>query len=502
MAPYGVGAKIALEISVTKVSKGKVAICSWAVFGWMAPTQAAIESVTVNETRPYEKAAGYTYAEITIAGSVRRNDSSVGAYSVPAVMIYPRQKCGNDVGVVDWLNSAAFHFFPETGEFGTIDFTLASTGNHFFDEGYTYLSIQWNKLVTEKFGPTAPKDGYDHNHLVYGSIERSADAWEILLDAARLLKNPSKFPGKNRPARVETVLSSGYSQGGALQLEMLAERLDPKRVYDGHLIQMIGFVCWKRDESLPHFGFLGDCGPLPTHGQHAPVIMLASETDMVSATALGLGKSAFFARNPTDPNWRHYEMAGVAHIPEPIVALGQPNQNSADPRPLFRAAFDNLARWARSGKHGNKPPPSRYFQGYVDANDAFIPTKDADGHFAGGVRLPHVESQVQGRVAGAPLGNYGPLNARARPVQRVRVPRRHVRALQRRGAARSLPDAPRVREARQARSRRPGRAGLHHAQGSQSADQGCRRRAAARQRFHRVEEPMMRQCTSRCWENP
>ena len=174
---------------------------------------------------------------------------------------------------------------------------------------------------------------------------------------------------------------------------------------------MIGFGCWKRDESLPHFGFLGDCGPLPTHGQHAPVIMLASETDMVSATALGLGKGAFFARNPTDPNWRHYEMAGVAHIPEPIVALGQPNQNSADPRPLFRAAFDNLARWARSGKHGNKPPPSRYFQGYVDASDAFIPTKDADGHFAGGVRLPHVESQVQGRVAGAPLGNYGPLNA-------------------------------------------------------------------------------------------
>ncbi len=312
--------------------------------------------------------------------------------------------------VVDWLNSAAFHFFPETGEFGTIDFTLAATGNHFFDEGYTYLSIQWNKLVTEKFGPTAPQDRYDHNHLVYGSIERSADAWEILLDAARLLKNPSKFPGKNRPARVETVLSSGYSQGGALQLEMLAERLDPKRVYDGHLIQMIGFVCWKRDESLPHFGFLSDCGPLPTHGQHAPVIMLASETDMVSATTLGLGKSAFFARNPTDPNWRHYEMAGIAHIPEPIVALGQPNQNSADPRPLFRAAFDNLARWARSGKHGNKPPPSRYFQGYVDANDAFIPTKDADGHFAGGVRLPHVESQVQGRVAGAPLGNYGPLN--------------------------------------------------------------------------------------------
>ena len=258
-APYGVGAKIALEISVTNVSKGKVdsLLAGRHSAGWHR-REAAIDSVTVNETRTYEKAAGYTYAEITIDGSVRRNDGSVGAYSVPAVMIYPRHGCGNDVGVVDWLNSAAFHFFPETGEFGTIDFTLASTGTHLFEEGYTYLSIQWNKFVTEKFGPTEPKDGFDHNHLVYGTIERGGDAWEILLDAARLLKNPSRFPGKNRPARVDTVLSSGYSQGGALQLEMLVEGLDPKRAYDGHFIQMIGLNCWKRDDSLPHYGFLGD----------------------------------------------------------------------------------------------------------------------------------------------------------------------------------------------------------------------------------------------------
>jgi hypothetical protein len=396
---------------VTKISKGKVTLCLLALFGWIAPAAAALDSVTVNRTRPYEKAAGYTYAEITITGSVRRADSSVGQYSVPAVLIYPRNRCGKDVGVVDWLNSAAFHFFPDTtGEFGTIDFTLAATGNHLFDEGYTYLSIQWNKLVTDRFGPQPPQDDYDHNHLVYGSIERGGDAWEILLDAARLLKNPSKFPSKNRPARVDTVLSSGYSQGGALQLEMLAERLDPKRVYDGHLIQMIGFGCWKRDDSLPHFGFLGDCARLPAPGQHAPVIMIVSETDMVSATTLGLGKGAYFARNRTDPNWRQYEMAGVSHIPEPIVALGLPNQNKADPRPLFRAAFDNLARWARGGKFGSKPPAPRYFEGYVDEKDAFIATKDDDGHFVGGLRLPHVESQVQGRVAGAPLGNHGALN--------------------------------------------------------------------------------------------
>jgi hypothetical protein len=396
---------------VTNISKGKATLCLLAVFGWLTPAQAAIESVKVNKTRSYEKAPGYTYAELTINGSVRRSDHTVGAYSVPAVMIYPRSRCGNDVGVVDWLNSAAFYFFPDTGETGTIDFTLAATGTHLFEEGYTYLSIQWDKLLTSKFGPTPPKDGNDHNHMVYGSIERAGDAWEILLDAARLLKNPSKYPGKTRPASVDTVLSSGYSQGGALQLEMLIEGLDPKRVYDGHLVQAIGLGCWKRDDAAPNFGMLSNCGTLPTDGRHAPIMMLVSESDMVAYQALGLGKSAFFTRNRTNPNWRQYEMAGVSHIPEPMVALGLPNQNSGDPRPLFRAAFDNLTRWARGGKHGKKPPASRYLDGYVDANDAFIPTnKDSDGHFAGGVRLPHVESHVRARVAGAPLGVHGPLN--------------------------------------------------------------------------------------------
>ena len=246
-------------------------------------------------------------------------------------------------------------------------------------------------------------------------MERSADAWEILLDAARLLKNPRAYPGPNGPgeraARVSTVLSSGYSQGAGLQLELLAERRDPKRVYDGHLIQAMGFACWKReDDGTPHFGFIGDCNPLPK-GNHAPVIVVQSETDMVAfgPAELGLGKSAFFTRNAGDPNWRQYEMAGVSHIPEPVIALGLPNQNSADPRPVFRAAFRNLTEWTHC-RFRSKPPASRYFKGDVDANGVFIPTKDADGHFAGGVRLPHVESFVNGRAAGAPLGNHTPIN--------------------------------------------------------------------------------------------
>ena len=46
----------------------------------------------------------------------------------------------------------------------------------------------------------------------------------------------------------------------------------------------------------------------------------------------------------------------------------------------------------------------------MDGTNAFIPATDLDGHFAGGVRLPHVESTVYERVAGAPLGRHTPVN--------------------------------------------------------------------------------------------
>jgi Alpha/beta hydrolase domain len=124
---------------------------------------------------------------------------------------------------------------------------------------------------------------------------------------------------------------------------------------------------------------------------------------------LGFGQSAFFTRNPTDPNWRQYEMAGISHLPEPILPLGLPNQNTGDPRPIFRAALENLTKWTR-GNDRQSPPRSRYFKGSIDASDVFVPVTDADGHFAGGVRLPHVESAVHERVAGAPLGRHTPLN--------------------------------------------------------------------------------------------
>ena len=392
--------------------------------------EATITSVTVITSRQYENAAGYTYAEITIHGSVARADGSLGQYSVPAVVIYPKYGRGNRVGVVDWLNSAFYHFFPPTTEFGTFEFTRVATGSYLFDEGYTYISIQWNKAVTEIFGPTAPNDGNPHNHLVYGSIDRSADAWEILLDAARLLKDPSAYPGGDGPAPVATVLSSGYSQGAALQLELLAEGLDPTRVYDGHLVQMIGLTCWKREDVAPHFGFLGDCSPLPTSGKHAPVIVLASESDMVAfhPTVLDFGKSAFFTRNPANPNWRQYRDGGDR-------SSARTNFFAPSPEPEHRRRQANLPRSVRQPDQVDTRQIPReasrrsLLPRDVDATDAFIPSTGCRWPFRG--RRSTTSRRVD-RPRARCRCSTRPLRAaqscRARPV---RVPRWHLHPVQR-----------------------------------------------------------------------
>ena len=265
---------------MTNISKGKVTLCLLAVFGWLAPAQAAIESVKVNKTRSYEKAPGYTYAELTINGSVRRSDHSVGAYSVPAVMIYPRNRCGNDVGVVDWLNSAAFYFFPDTGENGTIDFTLAATGTHLFEEGYTYLSIQWDKLLTEKFGPTPPRDGKITTtglrlhracrRCVGDPAGRRASAEESeqisgqeSSRAGRHCSELGLFAGR-RAAAGDADRGTGSQAGlrrppGAGDRSGAGSAMTQRRTSDA-----------------------SDCGTLPTDGRHAPLMMLVSESDMVA----------------------------------------------------------------------------------------------------------------------------------------------------------------------------------------------------------------------------
>jgi hypothetical protein len=397
-----------------------------------ATAEATISSVTVTAQRPYEGANNYTYAELTVNGTVARADGTVGVYSVPATIIYPSSSrntdCDNDdgrsfpggcgrLGIVDWINGAYYQRYPNNTEDGLLQFTLLATGSYIFDHGYTYLTINWNLGVLRLFGTAPPADGQYHNHLNYGSMERAEDEFEVMRDAARLLK--SSYHGG--PAAVNKVIGQSYSQSAGLQIALLAYNQDPTHLYDAHLIAMSGFRCWNANDVAPSYGGYTACtAPLPTSG-HTPVITLVSESDMSAF-------DGFHLRNNTNPNWRQYEMAGIAHLGKgvldftkvPFLPFTDPAQSISDAKPIFRAALRNLTLWVC---RGITPPAATYLDGGPDpANPLnFVPVPDADGNWLGGMRLPHVSSTVNNKPAGAPLGVYVGLNLAGFPPNPLNV---------------------------------------------------------------------------------
>jgi len=367
-----------------------------------------ITAVTIDSIAPYEGAAGYIYLEATMNGRVTREDGSEGEYSVPLILKYPADD-GNGVGVVDWVNSSRLQNFDWLeDEFLIGQILLTTAGDYLLEEGYTYAAVQWGKSITEIFGPTPPDDGRRYNHLAYGTIERGPDAFQILRDVAHVLRDPSPLQSDRAPSPVDVVLSAGYSQTGALQMAFLSQgqnAKDGELVYDGHLISKIGNICPQLDDVPPDFGMIPvPCTEDPT-GDGSKVIHVVAQGDLEAMFMAAL------VRFEDDPNWRQYELAGVAHIPPSIIDIGG-RQNPIESAPVIRGALRSLSLWITEG---TPPPPSRFIAGSIDDEGNLNTTLDADGNAVGGLRLPHMEQVIEGRPAGAPLGTYAGLDPAGEP---------------------------------------------------------------------------------------
>jgi hypothetical protein len=357
--------------------------------------------VTVDTSRHFGVFGGrsYTYVEATMTNSINRPyPEPDGSYSVGMILIYPTYSSGNETAIVDWPNSVFYSFYGfQPIEQLTLEMTRVSTDNFVFDQGFVYASVQWNKAVTEIFGPTQPA-GEGHNRLVYGTIEHGADAWKILSDAADWLRDP-RFSGSwlSPPRDAEKVLASGYSQTAALQQEFLSTGRNVRGysvVYDGFFAQMTGNTCYQRNDEAPVYGNFAPCTTFPRAGK-AKVIVAASESDFPLLGAFGSRADG------NDPNYIQYELAGISHIPKPVIdvsGFGATRQNHATSKPFARGAINNLYKWA---KYGSKPPASPLLQGTFDGTN-FTISVDADGNALGGLRFPHMTNGTKG----APSGTY------------------------------------------------------------------------------------------------
>ena len=259
----------------------------------------------------------YRYVEGSLNGTIARDDGSTGSYSVGFVLYYPTESDQvNGAGVIDYPNSVYYHVIhPLYGAPGgipavqreefTFQFTLGTTEDYLFKEGYTYMSIQWNKVVTDLFGAKVPNDGLAHNRLCFGTIERGSDAWEIMRDAGRFLKNPmlTGLPvGANQPMAVGAVIGTGYSQTGALANEFMIRGENNNGggplPFDAFLVQFQGAVCWQRTDSGPFYGGGVACPRVPTNADRGGAVgmTIASESDM-------LLRRGFFSRGILEAGW-------------------------------------------------------------------------------------------------------------------------------------------------------------------------------------------------------
>ncbi len=385
-----------------------LALLGMAIFGVSVstgPARAEVTRVVVEASGVMGSFGGREYVWVTAAmeGTVRRENGEFGRYRVPISLMYP-DRDPNGFGFVDIVNSADFEVYAEQdAPFGRRKIYYAGDiifSDYLRREGYVYMSVQWARMVTDVLGAD------------YGIIENGKDANEIVKDAARFLRNPDKIKGDLplRPNAVDRVIGFGQSQTASLLLEFVRagqnREDDGALVFDGVLAGVhAGCLLLTNDETprpgpgpaIPSFEEFVHCDdPLPEDGKF---ISILSQSDLNAF-------QSYMTRHET-PNFRQYELAGVAHIPPDVVGLkviGATRQNPASFKPPFKAMLRNLVEWIVSD---TAPPEPRYIEGRVDADGHMHIATDADGNAKGGVRLPHMPTVLpSGEQVGAPLGVY------------------------------------------------------------------------------------------------
>jgi hypothetical protein len=367
--------------------------------------QARNPSFEIDQVTPMGTFGGRPYVEVegVMVGTIDRADGSRGSYRAPFRAAFPRRG-GNGVAVLTPVNSAAFANYPpeSLSEPDLGDTTLWMVGDYLFRNGYTYMAFGWNKLVTDLFGEDPPQ-GADRA-LAYGTIQRGSDGTEILKDAARIIRHVQPWTGH----AVSTVLGIGHSQTGMLLSGFVRaghNRGYGRLLYDGILASGEGGLCAQTTDVGPTYTQFDPCfGPTPAG--LGKVVVVQMESDL-----------PFFRGGTTrgeSPTYRVYEFAGISHIPKPYLPLGgeynASRQNPADMGPGYRAAIANLVSWVVDRV---EPPPSVYLEGTVAADGTVTLARDADGNALGGVRMPHMPQVLDGRPAGAPLGEYNGIEPRA-----------------------------------------------------------------------------------------
>jgi hypothetical protein len=404
-------------------------LCLGAGIATATPTHLNVVSV---ERRTTDAGQRYTLVRGALSGAVRRSSGTSGTYKVPFWLGFAEACAAGIVEPIHFGDGPSFLLsitnLPEGTDQGGAPFEdlLDGTSTVFRAGRGEWLGIMNLKYNLEaRKGSTFEGIPIDASFHIEDDVE---DRYFIIADASLVERRPKDFlEGKlaRLPCAVPDVIAVGYSQTGYLLHSFWHNGLNTSLATDPAFHHGLVFEGAIQDGGDPFCDLLDGqwfvpCDGVPRVGQ-GKVISVNEEM-----TVLGDGA---MLRDPDgrNPEYRVYEIAGVAHIPtyfEDFARRGMrtppPEQSSADFRPVRRMALENMRRWIA----GVEPPPSVTIEldgpiddphweswPYVFRPRAYDPPlfdsdrDDYDLNTDGGIRMPYVRTKLpNGAIVGGPLG--------------------------------------------------------------------------------------------------
>ena len=277
-----------------------------------------------------------------------------------------------------------------------------------FGEGYRWVSVGWSAFAQSILDPTAT------DAFITGGQDDG-----IVVEFIKALRDDQA--GQSLLGRAERWYGYGFSQTSWLMHRLL------RSPGGGDLFDftMLNATWWQGG------GFQGTYVPAADVGK---VIIVQAEADLVIADGRVLRAAAAL-----ESDYRVYEVAGAAHIPDipenydnPLFGPFIEGTNPVDWSIVARAAFVQGDDWVRSGA---APTPSVFLEddGSGGPDPVYgIPTgiaRDGDLNALGGVRLPELAVGLGRYMAADPnppvaflTGEYEDISCSPKPDGSVRFP--------------------------------------------------------------------------------
>jgi len=326
-------------------------------------------------------------------------------YKTRLLMVRPADPAQfNGTAVVEWLNES--NGFDIAEDFAYANEELLRGGYAWVGVSVQAVGVQLSPISLKAWDP-----------IRYGSLSHPGDAYayDMFTQAGQAIRKPQ---GANplHGLTVERLVATGLSQS-ANGLATYVNAIDPLvEVYDGFLLHSRGAT------ALPLFP--GAAGAVPGTSvirvdTTAPVLALEDEWSISVA-------SAWLVRQPDNPNFRLWEVAGTGHVDSyagsflsPIVGrdLMAPPTPPQCPLPpnvaplhyVVNSALNKLSAWVATGV-----PPAHAPSFIEVVNGAVV--RDSYGNAKGGIRLSQLE------VPTATLTGPGNSGTGPCPVAGVTIP--------------------------------------------------------------------------------